>query len=114
MNVLGHQNPADPQEMPLLPHFVKPLDKAAAKAIGEERGGAAIGAGGDELKFTGTVNAVVDGHGAGEYTLGDMGPKENVPAGDRRHQESGAPACPLSSVTYSIHANVAEIAFRSD
>ena len=45
--------------MPFLPHLLKPLDKAAPKAIGEEKGRAAIGAGGDELQFTGTVNAGV-------------------------------------------------------
>ncbi len=37
----------------------------------------------------GPENAVVEGQGAGEYTLGDMGPKENVPSGDRRHQKPG-------------------------
>jgi hypothetical protein len=60
------------------PDLVKPLHKAAAKAIGEGKGRAAMGAGGDELKFTGIVNAALEGHGAGEYALGDMDPKENV------------------------------------
>jgi hypothetical protein len=32
MKMLGHQYPADEQEMPLLPNFVKPSDKTAAKA----------------------------------------------------------------------------------
>jgi hypothetical protein len=36
------------------------------------------GAGGDELEFAGTVNAVVDGHSAGEYPLDGAGPEENV------------------------------------
>jgi hypothetical protein len=90
MKMLGHQNPADGQEMPFLPHLVKPLDKA--KAIREEKWRAAIGAGGEELEFTGTVNAVVKGHGAGEHTLDGARSEENVPAGERRHQKSGAPA----------------------
>jgi hypothetical protein len=41
------------------------------------------------LKFAGTVNAVVEGHDAGEYTPRDMGPKESVPSGDRRRQKTG-------------------------
>jgi hypothetical protein len=61
-----------------LPHLAKPLDKA--KAIREGKRPAAIGAG-DELKFTGAVNAVVEGHGAGEYTLDGARPEENVPSG---------------------------------
>ena len=68
MKVLGHQNPADKQEMKFLPHLVKPLDKAAPKAIGDEKGCTPIGAGGDELEFPRTVNAVVEGHGAAEHT----------------------------------------------
>jgi hypothetical protein len=83
MKMLGHQNPADQHEMQFLPHLVKPLDKAAPKAIGEEKGRAVIGAGGDELEFTGTVNAVVEGHGGGEYTLYGVGPEENVPSGSQ-------------------------------
>ena len=83
MKMLGHQNPTDEQEMQFLPHLVKPLDKAAPKAIREEKRRAAIGAGGDELEFTGTVNAVVEGHGAGEYTLDGAGPEENVPSGSQ-------------------------------
>jgi len=95
MKMFGHQNPADEQEMPFLPHLVKPLDKA--KAIREEKWRAAIGAGGDELEFTGTVNAVVKGHGAGEHTLDGAWSEENVPAGERRHQKSGAPASVMAT-----------------
>ena len=73
-----------------LPHLVKPLDKA--KAIREEKWRAAIGAGGDESEFTGTVNAVIEGPGAGEYTLDGAGPEENVPSRDRRVENAG-PAC---------------------
>ena len=40
-----------------------------------EEWGAAIGAGGDKLELTGSVNAVVEGHGAGEYTLDGAGRK---------------------------------------
>ena len=61
MKMLGHQNPADKQEMQFLPHLLQPLDKAAPKAIREEKGRATIGAGGDELEFTGTVNAASEG-----------------------------------------------------
>ena len=39
--------------------------------------------GGDELELTGTVNAVVEGHGAGEYTLCGAGPEENAPSGSQ-------------------------------
>ena len=60
MKMFGHQNPADEQEIQLLPHLLKPLDKAAPKAIREEKWRAAIGAGGDEWEFTGTVYAVVN------------------------------------------------------
>jgi hypothetical protein len=89
MKVFGHQNPTDKQKMKFLPHLVKPLDKAAPKAISEEKERTAIGAGGDELEFPGTVNAVVEGHGAGEYTRDGARSEEKVPAGDRRHQTSG-------------------------
>jgi hypothetical protein len=65
------------------PHLLKPLDQAAPQALREEKWRAAIGAGGNELKFTGTVNAVVEGHGAGEYTLDGAGPEENVPSGSQ-------------------------------
>jgi hypothetical protein len=40
-------------------------------------------AGGDELEFTGSVNAVVEGHGAGEHTLDAAGPERNVPSGSQ-------------------------------
>ena len=45
----------------------------------------AIGAGGDELEFSGTVDRVVEARDAGEYTLGDVGARENVqePEGGR-------------------------------
>jgi hypothetical protein len=54
MKMLGHQNPADQQEMPFLPHLVKPLHKAAPQSIRKEKWRTAIGAGGDELELTGT------------------------------------------------------------
>ena len=56
MKMLGHQNPADEQEMQLLPHLLESLDKTPPKAVGEEKRHAMIGAGHDELEFTGTVN----------------------------------------------------------
>ena len=71
------------QEVPFLPHFVKPLDKAAPKAVLKEKWRAAIGAGSDELEFTGTVNAVIERHGGGEYTLGCAVPEEDVPSGSQ-------------------------------
>ena len=40
-------------------------------------------AGGDGLEFTGTVNALVEGQGAREYTLGGAGPEEIVPSGSQ-------------------------------
>ena len=90
MKMLGHQNPADKQEMPFLPHFLPFvartaafLDRAAPKAIREEMCHAPIGAGGDEWEFTATVNERVEGHDAGVYTLDGAGPKENVPSGPR-------------------------------
>jgi hypothetical protein len=76
IKVLGHQNPADEQEMPFLPRLPTPLDKAAPNAIREENGSAAVRAGGDEWERTGTVNAVVEGHGAEAYTLDGAGPEE--------------------------------------
>ncbi len=66
--------------MPFLPHLLQPLDKAVPKAIREEKGRAPIRTGGDKLKLAGTVNAVVEGHGAGEYTLDGARPEENVPS----------------------------------
>jgi hypothetical protein len=77
-----------------MPHLFKPLDKAAPKALGEEKGRAAISAGSDELELTGTVNTVVERHGAEEYTrdgaagqkrasLRETDPKKrDAPAGD--------------------------------
>jgi hypothetical protein len=73
-----------------LAHLGKPLDKA--KEIREEKGRAPIGADGDELKFTWAVNAVVEGHGAGEYTLDGARPEENAPSGNRRVENAG-PEC---------------------
>ena len=51
--------------------------------------GAPIGAGGDELEFPRIVNALVEGHRAGEYTRDGARSEEKVPSGDRRHQTSG-------------------------
>ena len=45
------------------------------------------GASGDGWEFTGTVNAVVGGQGAGEYTLDGAGPEENVAWGSQKQQE---------------------------
>ena len=84
MKMLGPQDPADEQEMQFLPHLFQPLDKTMPKPIGKEDWGAARGAGGDKLELTGSVNAVVEGHGGGEYTPHSAGPEENVPSGDRR------------------------------
>jgi hypothetical protein len=33
-----------------------------------------------ELELTGAVDTVVEGHGAGEYTLDGVAPEENVPS----------------------------------
>jgi hypothetical protein len=41
------------------------------------------GAGGDGLEFIGTVNAVVEGKGAGEYALDGAGPEGNLPSGSQ-------------------------------
>jgi hypothetical protein len=41
------------------------------------------------LKFTATVNAVVEGLGAGEYTLDGAPSEEKVPFGDRKHPKVG-------------------------
>jgi len=46
-----------------------------------EKWRAAISVGGDELKFTGTANAVVQGQGAEEYTFDGATPEENAPPG---------------------------------
>ena len=51
--------------MPFLPHFLKALDKTATESVGEEECRATIGAAGDELQLTGTVDALVERHGAG-------------------------------------------------
>ncbi len=69
--------------MQFLPQLFEPLDKAAPKALGEEKGRAAIGASGGELKLTGTLDTLVERHGAEEYTRDDAGPAGNVPSGDR-------------------------------
>ncbi len=91
----GQWNLADQQEMPFLPHLVQFVartcvprsaalpDQAAPKALREEKGRAPRGAVGDEWEFTGTVNAVVEGHGGGEYTLDGAGPEETVPSGSQ-------------------------------
>jgi hypothetical protein len=69
--------------MQLLPHLLQSLDKATPKSIRQKEGRAVIGADGDEWEFTGTVNAVVEGHGAGEYTLDGAGPEESLPSGSQ-------------------------------
>jgi hypothetical protein len=46
---------------------------------------AAIVAGVDELELTGSVNAVVEGHGGAEYPSRNVVQEENVPSGDPRH-----------------------------
>ena len=58
-------HPVEQQEMPFLPHFLKALDKTATESVGEEECRATIGAAGDELQFTGTVDALLERHGAG-------------------------------------------------
>ncbi len=45
------------------------------------------GASGDEWEFTGTVNAVVEGHSVREYALDGARPEENVPSGSRTPKE---------------------------
>ena len=67
--MVGHQHPADEQKIQLVAHLVEPLDKATAKTLGEEKLRLKIGAGSDELQLTRAVNALVEGHAAGEYTL---------------------------------------------
>ena len=83
MKMFGHQNPADEQEIQLLPHLLKPLDKAVPKAIREEKWRAAIGGGGDELEFTGTVNAVAEGQGQ-ESILSTARGRKKTSLRDRR------------------------------
>ena len=46
--------------------------------MGEEKGRAATGAGGDELEFTAAVNAVLEEHGAEEYTSGGAGARTSL------------------------------------
>jgi hypothetical protein len=36
MKMLGHQNPADEEEMQFLPHLFQPLDKAVPKTVRKE------------------------------------------------------------------------------
>ncbi len=107
MKMLGHQNPADEQEKQFLSHLLEPLDKAAPKTIREEKGRAAVGAGRDELEFTGTVYAMIEGHGAEEYTLDGAGPEENAPSGDRRHQKKGVCASPRVVRFAFAHSKIA-------
>ena len=88
--------------MPFPLHLVQPLNKAAPKAIGKENGRAAIRAGGKELEFTMIVNAVVDGHDGGEYTLDGVAPEESIPSehpfgiADSPRQEMRRPRAYLS------------------
>ena len=49
MEVIGHQHPADEQEFHRLPQPYERSVKAAAKTLGEEKGRAPIGAGGNKL-----------------------------------------------------------------
>ena len=77
MEVIGHQHPADEQEFHLLPQPLEPSDKAAAKTLGEEKGRAPIGAGGDKLQFSGAVKALVERHAGGEYTRAKAPPGES-------------------------------------
>src|ERR1035437_7853523 len=65
MKMLGHEHPADQQEMPFLPHFLKALDETATESVGDEECRATIGAAGDELQLTGIVDALVERHGPG-------------------------------------------------
>jgi hypothetical protein len=55
------------------------VNRRAALAPRKRR--AAIGTDGYELKFTGSVNAVVAGHDAGEYTAGGAGAGRECPFG---------------------------------
>ncbi len=68
------------------------MGKAALKSGREEKWRAPMGTGGDEWEFTGTVNTVVERHGAGEYTLGGARPEENVPSGSRTPNVGCLPA----------------------
>jgi hypothetical protein len=69
--------------MPLLPHFLQPLDEAAAKTVRQEKLRAAIGAGGNELELPGSVDAVVERYNSGEDTPHRPALEENVLSGDR-------------------------------
>ena len=64
------------------------LDKTTAETRGEEDGRPAVGAGGDELEMARGVKALVEGHGAVEYTLDDPRPKES-PLGSQTPQNRG-------------------------
>ncbi len=75
--MVGHQHPADEQKFHLLPQPLEPSDKAAAKTLGEEKGRAPIGAGGDKLQFSRAVKALVERHAGGEYTRAKAPPGES-------------------------------------
>ncbi len=54
----------------------------------EEKAREAIGARGGQLEFS--VNAVVEGHDAGEYTHGDVSARKDAPSAARGRQKTGA------------------------
>jgi hypothetical protein len=61
--------PTEEQELQLLPNLFDPLNKTAAKALGEEKGRAPIHAGSNELQLPRAVGTLVEWHTAAEYTL---------------------------------------------
>jgi hypothetical protein len=77
MEVIGHQHPTDEQEFHLLSQLLERLDKKTAKMLGEEKGRPPIGAGGDKLQLSQAVSALVERHGAGEYTPENALPEES-------------------------------------
>ncbi len=55
----------------------------------EEKTRVAIVTGGDDSEYTGTVDAVVEGHDAEEYTHGDVSARKDAPSANRRRQKTG-------------------------
>ena len=71
-----------------------------SRSIGRKNGDAAIGAAGEELRFAGSINSVVDGHGAEEYTPGHGQPEvpseAQTPNGRSQRQPAAVEGSPHS------------------
>ena len=80
---LSPSNPCGEVTQPLLAVSGRRRQECLRHRHQGKKARAAIGTRGDELAFSRSINAVVEGHEVGEYTRDDKDPKETVSAVDR-------------------------------